>query len=329
MMPSLSRRGFCKSGLAAFAIGRAGSALAAEKITYLFPAPDFLPAFAPFHLAKSRGYFGAAGIDVEFQVGKGGADVTKQVAVDNVELGGATVDTVMVVRANGLPVKAVCLLGNGALYQIVVRKDANIHSLADLKGKKVGVLGFQDNGFYNLQGALATVGLTRDDLSIEAVGPAGVVQLMISGNLQAISAVPESTAAIEAAGVPVDVYLITQFFPGMAQVVVASENTIAKKAALIRAFNGAALKAIREIEADPDGMAKAYAATVTQHAGKEAMIADIMRRYARLVYKSGDGKLGVFDKARVQTMADFYLKAGILPQAERAEDIFTNDLVPG
>jgi NitT/TauT family transport system substrate-binding protein len=110
--------------------------------------------------------------------------------------------------------------------------------------------------------------------------------------------------------------------------VVASEATIAKKGDVIRKFNGATLKAIREIEADPDGMAKAYTATVTQHAGKEAMIADIMRRYARFVYKSADGMLGTFDKQRVQAMADFYLKAGILAQAERAEDIFTNDLVP-
>jgi NitT/TauT family transport system substrate-binding protein len=327
-MPVVTRRAACLGALAAGAIGRTGSARAAEKLTYLFPAPDFLPAFAPFHLARSRGYFSAAGLDVDFQVGRGGADVSKQVALGNVELGGATVDTVMVVRANGLGVKAVCHLGNGALYQIVVRKDANVQALADLKGKKVGVLGFQDNGFYNLQGALATVGLTRDDVSIEAVGPAGVVQLMISGDLQAISAVPESTAAIEAAGVPVDVYLITKFFPGMAQAIVASEATIAGKGEVIRKFNGATLAAIRDIEADPDGMAKAYVATVTQHAGKEAMISDVMKRYARFVYRSADGQLGRFDRERVATMAAFYLKAGILSQTVRAEDVFTNDLVP-
>jgi NitT/TauT family transport system substrate-binding protein len=328
VVPTLSRRSVCAAGLAAAIVGRSGSVTAAEQLTYLFPAPDFLPAFAPFHLARARSYYAAEGLDVSFQVGRGGADVSKQVALNNVEIGGATVDTVMVVRANGLPLKAVCHLGNGALYQVVVRKDANVRTLADLKGKKIGVLGFQDNGFYNLQGALAMVGLTRDDVSIQAVGPAGVVQLMISGDLQAISAVPESTAAIEAAGVPVDVHPITEFFPGMAQAVVASEETIARKGAIIRPFNGATLKAIRDIEADPDGMAKIYTAAVTQHAGKEAMIADVMKRYARFVYRSADGVLGIFDKARVQTMADFYLKAGILAQAVRAEDVFTNDLVP-
>jgi hypothetical protein len=38
--------------------------------------------------------------------------------------------------------------------------------------------------------------------------------------------------------------------------------------------------------------------------------------------------LGSFDRERVATMAAFYLKAGILSQTVRAEDVFTNDLVP-
>lgn len=343
--PTLTRRGLgsLTLGAGSVALGAGGlafgagglalgarPALAAERVTYLFPAPDFLPAFAPLHLARARGYFDAAGLDVTFQVGKGGADVAKQVALDNVDLGGATVDTVLLVRGNGLSVKCVAQLGTGALYQIVIRKAANVKGVTDLRGKRIGVFGFQDNGFYNLQGALAQVGLKRDDASIQAVGPAGLVQLMISGDLDAVSAVPETTAAIEAAGIAVDVYPITEFFPGMAQVIVASEATIAKRAPQVRAFSGAVLKAVREIEADPDGMAKAYVAAVPQHAGKEAMIADIMRRYGALVYRSKDGKpFGAVDAARVRQMAEFYAKAGLLPSADDAANSYTNDLLPG
>lgn len=302
---------------------------AADAITYLFPAPDFLPAFAPFQIAKARGYFTKAGLDVTFQIGKGGADVAKQVALGNADLGGATVDTVLLVRANGLPVKAVALLGTGPLYQIVVRRAANIHGVADLKGKRIGVFGFQDNGFYNLQGVLSRVGLTRDDVSIQAVGPAGLVQLMVSGDLDAVSAVPETTAAIEAAGVPVDTYAITDFFPGMAQVVVASDDAIRKRPAQIRGFVAAVLQAVKDIEADPDGMARLYTQAVPQNAGKEAMVADVMRRYARIVYRSGDAtRFGAIDPAKVQEMEDFYVKAGILPKAEPPAAAFTNDLLP-
>ncbi len=63
----------------------AGIASAEEKITYLFPVPDFLPAFAPFKLAMAKGYHKDAGLDVTFQVGKGGADVAKQVGVGNAD----------------------------------------------------------------------------------------------------------------------------------------------------------------------------------------------------------------------------------------------------
>ena len=304
-------------------------ARAAEPITYLFPAPDFLPAFAPFHIARARGYFARAGLDVTFQVGKGGADVAKQVALDNVDLGGSTVDTVLLVRANGLKVKSVALLGSGPLYQIVVRKAAGVKTIADLKGKRIGVFGFQDNGFYNLQGVLSRVGMTRDDVDIQAVGPAGLVQLMISGDLDAVSAVPETTAAIQAAGIPVDTYAITDFFPGMAQVIVASESSIAKRPAQIRGFVAAVLSAVRDIEADPDAMAKIYTQAVPQHAGQEAMIGDIMRRYATIVYRSADTKrFGSIDPAKVQTMEDFYVKAGILPAAEPVAATYTNDLLP-
>ena len=304
-------------------------ARAAELVTYLFPAPDFLPAFAPFQIAKARGYFSEAGLDVTFRVGKGGADVAKQVALGNADLGGATIDTALLVRANGLPVKAVAMLGTGPLYQIVVRRSANVHALADLKGKRVGVFGYQDSGFYNLQAALSRVGLTRDDVSIQAVGPAGLVQLMVSGNLDAVSAVPETTAAIEAAGISVDAYAITDFFPGMAQVVVASEDTILKRPVQIRGFVAALLKAIKDIEADPDGMARLYTQVVPQGAGNEAMVADVMRRYARIVYRSGDAaRFGAINPAKVQEMEDLYVQAGILPKAEPPGAAFTNDLIP-
>jgi len=43
--------------------------LADEKITYLFPAPPLLPAFGPIQLAKGKGYFSQAGLDVSFAIG--------------------------------------------------------------------------------------------------------------------------------------------------------------------------------------------------------------------------------------------------------------------
>ena len=147
-------------------------AAAAEKITYLLPAPPSLPAFAPWVLAKHLGYYSEAGYDVDFVVARGGVDVAKQIGVGNAAIGGAIGDTPIIVRGNGVPVKAVGVMGGGALTVVVGRKDRGIEKLEDLRGKKISVLAFQDTTYYALLGALASKNITKNDVNAQAVGPA-------------------------------------------------------------------------------------------------------------------------------------------------------------
>jgi NitT/TauT family transport system substrate-binding protein len=305
------------------------AAAAQEKVTYLFPAPDFLPAFAPFQLAKAKGYFAEAGLEVEFQVGKGGADVASQVAVGNADLGGGIGDTPIIVRANGLEVRGVALLGGRGLTQLYWRTDSGATGPADLKGKTIGVLAFQDTTYYNLLGALASQGLSKTDVDAQAVGAGGMIQLMISGEVQAISGVPEWGAAIRAAGVELGHMPVDELFPAMAQAIIASDKIIAERPEVVRGFVGAVLKAIDDIEADPAQAAKDYVAAVPQHAGTEAAIEAIMRDYVALVYPPAEGMTrGSFDPARIQTVQDFYLANGLVQTAVPVEDLYTNDFVP-
>src|SRR6202047_906010 len=158
-----------------------GPASAAEKITYLLPAPPSLPAFAPWVLAKHLGYYSQAGYDLEFVVARGGVDVAKQIGVGNAPIGGAIGDTPIIVRGNGVPVKAVGLMGGGALTVVVGRKDRGIEKLAGLRGKKISVLAFQDTTYYALLGALASKNITKNDVNAQAVGPAAVASLVVAG----------------------------------------------------------------------------------------------------------------------------------------------------
>ena len=317
-----------KMGLAAvLAIAASGVAQAQTKMIYLFPAPDFLPAFSPFKIAQAKGYYKAEGLEPAFQVGKGGADVAKQVGVGNADLGGGIGDTAIIVRANGVEVRGVALLGSRTLTQITARKDANIKSLADLKGKKIGVLAFQDTTFYNLLGAMKSAGLGRDDADVQAVGAAGVVQLMIAGSLNAISGVPEWTAGIQAAGVEVDVFEIESVFPAMAQAILASDKTIKERPDMVKRFVRATLKGLGEVIANPEQASKDYVAAVPQHAGKEKQMEDIMRRYGRLVYGPANGNLGKFDEKRLAAVQKFYVDNKIVETAVPIKETYTNDMV--
>ncbi|MFV0383467.1 ABC transporter substrate-binding protein [Paracoccus sp. (in: a-proteobacteria)] len=316
---------------AAFAVSALLSApalFAQEAVTYLFPAPDFLPAFAPFQLAKGKGYFDEAGLDVTFRTGKGGADVATQVAVGNADMGGGIGDTPIVVRANGLDIKGVALLGGHGLTQLAWRSDSGITGPADLKGKRIGVLSFQDTTYYNLLGVLSSVGLTKDDVQIQAVGPGGIIQLTISGDLDGLSGVPEWIAAIEEAGVAMDQVPVETVFPAMAQAIIASDKVIADKPQVVEGFVSAVLKAVREIEANPAAAAAEYVSLVPQHAGKEAEITKILGEYASKVYPEAAGQpLGSFSPERIAEVQKFYVDHGIVQTAVPVDELYTNEFI--
>jgi NitT/TauT family transport system substrate-binding protein len=177
--------------LAVLIMAAAPRADAAEAVTYLFPAPPSLPAFGPIQLAKGKGYFAAAGLDVSFAVGRGGVDVAKQVGAGNAPLGGIVADAPIVVRQNGVPIRIVALFGGKGFMQLVAREDSGITKPADLKGKTITVMSYQDTTYYALLGLLASAGLTQNDVNIEAAGPVGVWQALATGNSAAMAGVPD------------------------------------------------------------------------------------------------------------------------------------------
>ena len=312
--------------LASPALG--SSRAAGERVTYLFPAPSSLPAFMPFHIALKRGYYAANDVAVTFEVGHGGADVAQQVGAGNANLGGGLGETSMIVRPNGLPVRAVAQLGSHPLFKLVTRQASNVKALTDLRGKKLGVIGYQDTGYYALLAVLAGSGIKRADLEIEAVGPAGVTQLMITKSLDGIMATPEWAIAIEDAGVPLDYFSIERIFPAMAQAILASDTIIAQRPAAVGGFVKAVMRALRDCIADPASAARDFVAALPQQAGKTVLMERILRRYVTEVYATDPlSALGTFDPARLRTVQKFYLENKIIQKAVPVDELYTNAFV--
>jgi NitT/TauT family transport system substrate-binding protein len=306
--------------------GLALPARAAEKITYLFPAPPLLPAFGPIQLAKGRGYFADAGLDVSYAVGRGGVDVAKQVGAGNAPLGGIVADAPIVVRQNGVPVKIVCLFGGKGFMQLVVRKDSGIEKPADLKGKTITVMSYQDTTFYALLGLLASAGLTQNDVNIQAAGPVGVWQMVAAGKSAGMAGVPDWIPPVEAAGVAVNVLPTDEFFPHMAQAVAASDQTIKDRPDLVRSFVKAALHGMKDIMDDPDKSATDFVKFVPEWTGKENQVKEAFAYYDKLVYP-GQKVLGAVDPERVAKLQDFYFAKGIIQKKTPVDELFTNQFV--
>src|SRR6202034_3301565 len=156
------------------------------------------------------------------------------------------------VRQNGVPVKIVALFGGKGFMQLVVRTDSGITKPADLKGKTITIMSFQDTTFYALLGLLASAGLSQSDVDIQAAGPTGVWQFVAAGKSVGMAGVPDWIPPVEAAGVKVEVLPTDEFFPHMAQAIAASDQTIKERPELVRSFVHAALHGMKDIMADPD-----------------------------------------------------------------------------
>jgi NitT/TauT family transport system substrate-binding protein len=326
----LSRRRLLQSaGGAALGLGVLGAAPGAradEQITYLFPAPPLLPAFGPIRLAQGKGYFQQAGLTVNFATGRGGVDVAKQVGAGNVPLGGIVADAPIVVRQNGVPVKIVCLFGGKGFMQLVVRADSGIEKPADLKGKTITVMSFQDTTFYALLGLLASAGLTKDDVDIQSAGPVGVWQMVATGKSVGMAGVPDWIPPVEAAGVAIKVIPTDEFFPHMAQAIAASDQIIKDKPDMVRAFVKAALHGMKDIMDDPNAAATDFVKFVPEWTGKEDQVKEAFAYYDKLIYP-GQKELGAVDPERMAKLQDFYLKAGIIEKKSPVDDLFTNQFV--
>jgi NitT/TauT family transport system substrate-binding protein len=290
------------AGLAAVALSAAllmmPTAWAADTVTYLFPAPPSLPAFGPIRLGKGKGYFSEAGIDVNFAIGRGGVDVAKQVGAGNAPLGGIVADAPIMVRQNGVPIKIVAVFGGRGFMQLVVREDSGIEKPADLKGKTISVMSFQDTTYYALLGLLASVGLTQDDLNIQSAGPSGVWELVATGKSAGMAGVPDWIPPVEAAGVKVKVIATDEYFPHMAQAIGVSDQVIKEKPELVGRFVQAALRGMKDIMDDPSKAAGEFVNYVPEWKGKESAVKAAFTYYATLVYP-GQKKLGEVDAERL------------------------------
>src|SRR5437016_13304838 len=169
------------------------------------------------------------------------------VGAGNAPLGGIVADGPIMVRGNGVPVKIVCVFGGKGFMQLVVREDSGIEKPADLKGKTITVMSYQDTTFYALLGLLASAGLTQNDVDIQAAGPVGVWQLVASGKSVGMAGVPDWIPPVEAAGVAIKVLPDDEFIPHMAQAIGASDSVIKEKPDLVRRFVKAALHGMKDI----------------------------------------------------------------------------------
>jgi NitT/TauT family transport system substrate-binding protein len=281
---------------------------------------------APFYYGVEKGFYAAEGIDLQIKPGGGSGKTVQAVDAGQAEFGWADTPPLLKGIATGMKVKSLGVFLQKGPSSVEFFADKGITKPADLKGKTVTVMSFQDTTYYALLGVLASVGLTQNDVDIQAAGPTGVWEFVAAGKAAGMAGVPDWIPPIQAAGVKVKVIPSDEFFPHMAQGIAVSDDVIKQKPEMVRKFVRAALRGMKDIMDNPDSAADDFVKFVPEWKGKEGAVKFALNMYAKLVYP-GQKTLGEVDVARLSSLQDFYVSKGLIQKASPVDDLYSNAFV--
>ncbi len=146
--------------------------------------------YLPLTIAEQRGYFKAEGLDVSIVDFAGGARALQAVVGGSADVVSGAFEHTVNMQHKGQRLRAFVLQGRAPQIVLGVNPKTmpNFKTVADLKGKKIGVTAPGSSTNVMLNFVLAKAGLKPSDVSIIGVGAAqGAVAAMRSGQIDAIS----------------------------------------------------------------------------------------------------------------------------------------------
>ncbi len=188
---SLRRRTLIATAPALFAapfVARA-QALEKPKLTLAVGGKNLLY-YLPLTIAEQLGYFKAEGLELQIVDFAGGSQALRALVGGSADVVSGAFEHTVNMQAKGQRLRAVVLMGRAPQIVLGVNPKtmAGFKTVADLKGKKIGVTapGSSTNVMTNF--VLAKAGLKPSDVSIIGVGAGnGAVAAMRAGQIDALS----------------------------------------------------------------------------------------------------------------------------------------------
>ena len=296
-------------------------------------------AAAPFAIATKMGWFEKAGFKVELVPLPGSTDCVKFVGTGELPYSLPSVEPLASLRPQGLKAKVFYTAYQGNIYGPAVPVDSPIRTLADLKGKKIGVQAMASAGVPVIRAIAASQGLDPDtDISIVVVGEgAQAAGLLRSKQVDALSLYDVQYAIISNAGVPLRRIEAKEIDRFPSNGFIALDDTLAKNRAqavgLAQGYAKGTLFAITNPEAAIRILWEEF--PQTKPTGKDEATAlkdDVSVLKARIVNwgleKAGVANWGVNSIGNYDAYLDFLLKWKVIKEKPDVHDIVTNELMP-
>jgi NitT/TauT family transport system substrate-binding protein len=325
--------------LAAAAVATGASAQVPEKVVFAKASPWGL-SDAPIPFAIELGFFKQEDIDPQFVVVGGSYAGLQQILGGAAQTGFITNESLPISLQPGatpLPLRAVYnYYRNSPIFEIVVLANSPIRKLADLKGKRIGVLSLATGNVPLTKAAMSQVGLSPAEYSLLPVGVgAQAAQALASGQIDALNLWYTMHAQIQESGVPLRVLA---FPPGLdnfpSTAIAFSEAYIRSNPATVARYGRALTKGTVACVANPEGCVRALwrLHPSSKPAGDEAKnmpsALKIMQvAFTKLVPPAGL-QYGAYSQADWDNLLKAFVAGGAMTTANVPLDrVYTNEFV--
>ena len=240
------------------AADQVGNAAELKKVR-LGVATTFLGITYPWlMMPQALGYWKEEGYDVEVIPIGGSLQVVQQMVGGGIDIGQLNAAAMIQARAtNGIPIRA--FMANGVIdWSIAIPSTSSIRTVADLKGKKIGVFNLASGGIPFLKAYLSENGVNPEtDVQLIAIGlGAQAIQAIRAGQVDAAFFWAAANASFENAGLSLRFLADPQWRKHPDFSMVALQPTIEKNLPMIEAVARGAVEATVFAMANPDCVRK-------------------------------------------------------------------------
>jgi NitT/TauT family transport system substrate-binding protein len=291
---------------------------------------------APFALGKDKGFYKGAGINLDIRSGNGSGSAHRLVANGDSDFSYGSCASMINLAAQGAPLVSVGVIDATGTEAIIVRPDAGIKKIQDLKGKSLlttanaGV-----NTFFPI--VLAKAGLSEGDVGLINVPDAALVSSYLQGSGGAVGmlgGLDDKPAEIKANGGAAPVTFPYSDY-GVNQVgycITTTKDTVKNKPDLVKRFVQATMRAYADTMKNPDAavasMADIVGGTMNEEQGKAQARAVLDVTIAVLFSAANkDKKLGLNVPSDWDDMVALMKKYNDLDPKADPKSFYTNEFL--
>lgn len=329
---------FVASAAALTACSNNGADAGTREASMTLATPTWNAGIASIAVSEGEGYFADEGLDMEIVLTDSATTQLTQVATGNASTGAISPEPLILGHQDGtdIDLSYYSYYYKTNIYGVMVPKDSDIRTIADLEGKTVGAISLASNSVTQLKVALEQEGVDPDSVEFIAIGTGGQQAAAVrDGQVDAAALLDTSFQVLENSGIALRRIEV----PGAAELTAgglaaptealtsdpdlysAIGRAVAKGVVFAQANPEAAIRILFEQhpEAKPQGMEESEAIA--------AAVRVLESRLSNLGIDEDTTEYGRFDDASLQANVDFLLDAGEIQTAVPVEDFWDDSLI--